>query len=438
MRSSTLISAFALVAACAVAGGPVAGQTPTVVRIGALPIDVSGEPFYAQDLGYFKQAGLDAQITVLNNGAAVAAAILGGAVDIGVSNVISAALGHEKGLPLVMIAPGALYSTKAPTTVCAVAKSSPLVTAKDLNGKILGLPDLSGLPRIAFSSWMEKNGADLSSVKMVEVPFSAIVPALTAGRIDASVLVNPNLQKAIDTGEVRVLANCLDAIAPEFSLSEFYTTKSYAAEHPDVVRRFAEVIARTARWANAHHDESAKILQTWTKSAGRSRRGPLDLCLAPERRRNTTDHRRHRAVQAPERAARRSRAFRAGQRRAGRRRSRSSSSSVRCATTPRINSVHSPVRVPSLIFVHLPEEVGGRAARDCGDFGEPRQLGTVADRAWDRLPATAALDQRLALREAAARDVSDEPRVRVTQPRACRILRQLDDAIAERFGDAAR
>lgn len=266
MRSSALLWGLALAAALVLAGGPVAGQAPAVVRIGALPIDVSGEPFYAQDLGYFKQAGIDAQITILGNGAAVAAAILGGAVDIGVSNVISAAIGHEKGLPLVMIAPGALYSTKAPTTVCAVAKNSPLATAKDLDGKTLGLPDLSGLPRIAFSSWLEKNGGDLSSVKMVEVPFSAIVPALTAGRIDASVLVNPNLQKAIDAGEVRVLSNCLDAIAPEFSLSEFYTTKSFAAAHPDVVRHFAEVIAKTARWANAHHAESAKMLESWTKA----------------------------------------------------------------------------------------------------------------------------------------------------------------------------
>lgn len=266
MRRSAFGFALALVMMLAFAGGPVTGQTETAIRIGALPIDVSGEPFYAQELGFFKEAGLDAKITVLSNGAAVAAAILGGAVDIGVSNVISASLGHEKGLPLVMVAPGALYSSKAPTTVCAVAKNSPVTNAKDLDGKTLGLPDLSGLPRIAFSAWMDKNGGDLTSVKLIEVPFSAIVPALTAGRIDASVLVNPNLQKAVDAGQVRVLANCLDAIAPEFSLSEFYSTKSYAAEHPDVMRRFAEAIAKTARWANAHHRESAKILEQWTKA----------------------------------------------------------------------------------------------------------------------------------------------------------------------------
>lgn len=257
---------FALVVLISCFAGPVVAQTPTAVRVGALPIDVSGEPLYASDLGYFKEAGLDVQVTVLGNGAAVAAALLGGAVDIGVSNIIAAALGHEKGLPLEMIAPGALYSSKAPTTVCAVAKNSPLKTAKDLAGKTVGLPDLSGLPRIAYDAWLEKNGGDLSSVKLVEVPFSAIVPALTSDRIDAAILVDPNLQQAVDAGEVRVLSNCLESIAPQFSLSEFYSTASFAQTHPDIVQKFAAAMAKTARWANAHHAQSARILERWTKA----------------------------------------------------------------------------------------------------------------------------------------------------------------------------
>lgn len=260
------LAVFLLVAALFDAAGSSSAQTLPVIRIAALPIDVSGEPYYAEDMGFFKAAGLDAQVTILPNGAAVTAAVLGGTFDVGTSNVIAAAAAHEKGLSLVLVAPGALYSSKGPTTVCAVAKDSPINSAKDLNGKTVGLPDLFGLPRIAVSAWIEKNGGDLSSLKFVEVPFSAIVPALNAGRIAAGILVNPLLQRAVDAGNARVLANCLDAVAPQFSLSEFYTTGAYAKAHPEILKTFAAVMARTARWANAHQGESGRILAKWTKA----------------------------------------------------------------------------------------------------------------------------------------------------------------------------
>lgn len=262
-----IVFAFMVTAATVFSSGSSSiAQTPEVIRIATLPIDVSAEPFYAKELGFFKAAGLDAQLTILRNGAAVTAAVLGGTFDIGSSNIISASTAHEKGLSLVIVAPGALYSSKAPTTVCTVAKDSPLKNAKDLNGKTVGLPDLFGLPRIAMSAWVDKDGGDLSSIKFVEVPFSVIVPALESQRIDAGVLVNPILQQSVDAGKVRVLANCLDAVAPEFSLAEFYTTGAFANAHPQLLKKFAAVMAQTARWANTHQRESAQILEKWSKA----------------------------------------------------------------------------------------------------------------------------------------------------------------------------
>ena len=247
-------------------GGASSAQTLDSITVASLPIDVSGELFYAKDLGFFKKAGLDAKVTIVSNGAAATASVLGGTFDFGGSQLIAAAQAREKGLSLVIAAPGAVYSSKAPTTVCAVAKDSPITTAKELEGKTVGLPDLFGLPRIAMSAWLQQNGADLSKVKFIEVPFSTVVPALDAGRIDAGVLVNPFLQQAVDAGKARVLSDCLDAVAPRFSISEFYTTAAYAKAHPEIVKKFAAAMAETARWANAHQRESAKILEKWTKA----------------------------------------------------------------------------------------------------------------------------------------------------------------------------
>jgi NitT/TauT family transport system substrate-binding protein len=246
--------------------GSTSAQTLPVLRIAGLPIANGAEAYYAADLGYFKDAGLDAQVTVLANGAAVTAALVGGSFDVGVSSIISASLAYEKGLQLKVVAPGALYESKAPSVACAVAKNSPIATAKDLDGKTFGVPDLGGLPKIAISEWMQKNGADPNSVKLIEVPFSAMVPALQSDRIDAAILVQPLLQRALDAGQARVLSNCFDAVAPQFGIAEFYSTAAYAAAHKQLLHTFSDVIVRAARWANAHPAEAAKIVERWTKA----------------------------------------------------------------------------------------------------------------------------------------------------------------------------
>src|ERR1700733_5237628 len=106
-----LVSAAALLAA----GSSTSAQTPSVIRVAALPIGNSGQAFYAAELGYFKDAGLDVQVTILPNGGAVTAALVGGSFEVGVSSIISASLAHEKGIQLKVVAPGALYESKGPS-----------------------------------------------------------------------------------------------------------------------------------------------------------------------------------------------------------------------------------------------------------------------------------------------------------------------------------
>jgi NitT/TauT family transport system substrate-binding protein len=124
---------------------------------------------------------------------------------------------------------------------------------------------LLNITQVAVNAWLEKNGADTSSVKYVEIPFSGMAPALDAGRIDMGVLVDPDLQEALDAGQTRVLARCYDAVAPTFLVGAFFSTSDYAKAHPDVIRKFVAVMAEAATWANTHQRESAQILEKWTK-----------------------------------------------------------------------------------------------------------------------------------------------------------------------------
>jgi ABC-type nitrate/sulfonate/bicarbonate transport system substrate-binding protein len=84
-----------------------------------------------------------------------------------------------------------------------------------------------------------------------------MVPALEQGRIDAAMLGEPLLtsQKA----DVEVLGNAFAAIAPAWISSVFIVSKAWAAANPDATSRFVAAMRETARWANTHHAETAKI-----------------------------------------------------------------------------------------------------------------------------------------------------------------------------------
>jgi NitT/TauT family transport system substrate-binding protein len=265
VRRTFLTAALLGIAAVTAAAMPGGAQSPVALKIATTPIDIGAQPFYAQDEGFFKNAGISADTQIISNGGAITAAVVGGSVDIAQSNIVSLATAHEKGLDLVLIAPAGAYSSKDATTALVVAKNSPIKTGKDLNGKTFAGNGLKNITQIGAFAWMSKNGGDTSTAKFVEMPFSNMPAALTAGRIDAAVMAEPDLSAALADGSVRVLANCYDAIANNFLIGAWFTTASWAKAHPDAVKRFQQAMIKTSEWANKNQAASGAILTKYTK-----------------------------------------------------------------------------------------------------------------------------------------------------------------------------
>jgi NitT/TauT family transport system substrate-binding protein len=261
----SVLAASALCAIVTLTSLPGGTQEAVKLTIATTPIDIGAEPFYAQDEGFFKNAGIDATIQIISNGGAITAAVVGGSVDIAQSNIVSLATAHEKGLDLVIIAPAGAYSSKSPTTALVVAKNSPIKTAKDLDGKTIAGNGLKNITQVGAFAWMSKNGGDPSTTKFTELPFSQMSTALTAGRVDAAVLPEPELSSALADGSVRVLGNCYDGIANNFLIGAWFTTTAWAKAHPDAVKRFQQAMIKTANWANKNQTASGAILTKYTK-----------------------------------------------------------------------------------------------------------------------------------------------------------------------------
>jgi NitT/TauT family transport system substrate-binding protein len=253
----SLVRVCAALLAVVLAGVPYAARAQeSAMKVATIPIDTGAEAFYALDQGFFKKNGLDVSIERITNGPAIAAAVASGAVDVGFSNLVSLAIAFKKGLPITLIAAAGMYSTKAPTTTCMVALNSPIKSAKDLNG-------IKNIGEFAPRAWIDKNGGDSSTVKFVEMPFPDMAGALTQGRIDAAVMAEPTMTES--KGQSRFFANCYDGIGPSYMIGAYFATTSWAAAHPDLVRKFQASMRDTAIWANKNPQLSAVILARESK-----------------------------------------------------------------------------------------------------------------------------------------------------------------------------
>ena len=219
--------------------------------------------YYAQDLGYFKDAGLDVHITPMTNSGAIIAAIAGGGGDIGNAVVGSVADARSKGIPVLFIAPAGLYDAKSPTAALVTSKDSPIKKAADLTGKVVAVSGLNDLTYFATRAWIDKNGGNSAAVKFVELPFPAMAAAVEQHRVDAAYDIEPFLTAG--AGNCTSSARAGESVAPRYQATGWIASESWLQSHADLALRFATAIHRTAVWANAHHKESAAILLKFLK-----------------------------------------------------------------------------------------------------------------------------------------------------------------------------
>jgi NitT/TauT family transport system substrate-binding protein len=249
--SAALLSAAAL--------GRVAAAADPVVRIATLPLDASGCCYYADDQGFYKAQHIDAQIQTIPNGGAIVSAVASNAVDIGFTNMVSAATAFSHGVPITIVAPGSLDLEEAPTSALVVPQSSTIMSARDFEGKTVAVNGIKNITQIAAQTWIDKNGGDSSKVKFVEMPFPPMIEALAAGRIDGAVVVEPFVAEAKKAS--RVVADAFAAIGPRLLIGCWIAQPAWAKANPGSVATFARAMARAADWANANRPASALILE---------------------------------------------------------------------------------------------------------------------------------------------------------------------------------
>ena len=145
-----------------------------------------------------------------------------------------------------------------------VLKDGPIKEPKDLEGKTIAVNTLNNVCEVTIKASLEKKGVDVSKLKFSEVPFPDMNAALEAKRVDGACAVEPFVSQG-KAGKAKGIDPFYVNTAPDLTVATYFTSKQYAEQNPDVIKRFVKAMNKSLEYAQSHPDEVRQVLTEYTE-----------------------------------------------------------------------------------------------------------------------------------------------------------------------------
>ena len=224
-------------------------------------------PFWvAQQQGFFAKAGLDPTLSVIQN-ISTLPPVLGKQFDIALSTPTLVIASNKQGIPVSWVSGTSVSSKQTNQTaadgsegVVMASKASGITKPSQLAGKTIGVLNEAGTLHIATKYWLQENGVDLNSLKVVQVDGPSQADQLSSGRVDAVETVSPFSAQVAAVGGTEVgypYRSLSDTIAPLC----FASQTAWAKQHAGEIAGFKKALQQGIDWVKAHDSRARKILQ---------------------------------------------------------------------------------------------------------------------------------------------------------------------------------
>ncbi|SAK76601.1 transport protein [Caballeronia hypogeia] len=259
MKRRTFIASGAVLASGAFSGMPLAfaqgkpEQTKVSVAVGGknlfyyLPLTI------AERRNYFKDEGLDVEISDFAGGAKALQAAVGGSAD-----VVSGAFEHT----LLLQAKNQYFREfvlqgRAPQIVLAVSKKTMpnYKSVADLKGKKIGVTAPGSSTSIMASFVLAQAGLKATDVSFIGVGAGAgAIAALESGQIDAIANLDPVMTKLDRAGEIRIvsdtrtLADTVKVFGGNMPAGCLYASQSFITKNPNTTQALTNAMVRALKW----------------------------------------------------------------------------------------------------------------------------------------------------------------------------------------------
>jgi NitT/TauT family transport system substrate-binding protein len=251
--------------AAAILGFVCQAGAQTKLRLGILPFSESLGAVLAAKQGYFKDEGIEVEMTKFNGGPLMLPVLQAGKLDIAFTNTISTLQALAQGMDATILAPGAKARGQAPDATSALlVLNGPIHTVKDLEGKRIAINVINSTAWMYVIALLDKNGVDRTKVHFVEVPFPQMNEPLLNNQVDAIFQVEPFRTVIQDTGKVNALAYPYVDVQPNADITQYIALTSWVDKNKELAKRFAQAVIKGAQFANTYESETREVNQQFT------------------------------------------------------------------------------------------------------------------------------------------------------------------------------
>ena len=229
------------------------------VRVGLAAVyPPYGITYAAQELGFYKDGGLDVEITSFSSGPVAQEALAAGAIDIITISPPGAAVAISKGVgERIVSSTGDLTPAG---WMLAVPASSPIKNLADMDGKTVGISSKASTTDF-LALWAARHG----NIKIKTVPLGTpgVLPALKAKQVDAAILWPLVSYHALIDGDYRSITDfgtAMDPVLPDV----WGASTGMVEKHPDVIKRWLTANSKAIVYMQEHEDWTLAFLKRYT------------------------------------------------------------------------------------------------------------------------------------------------------------------------------
>lgn len=238
-------------------------ESTKITLVGVRDAQISSQQIIADKLGYFKEEGLDVTSQLIESGPDIGPMVSGGSAPISIQTNFMDIILKSNGIGVKIVAPLAQI---AGTQAVVGSKDLELKSAKDLEGKTIGIPNGADV-KIAIDNMAKELGVDASKIKYVNLAPSDAVVALEKGDIDAMAAWEPFITKGIQAGG-HFLFSGTKADLPEkqgdvnwMSVhTTIQVTDDYLEKNPNTIKAVLRALNKATAYINDNREEAIKIL----------------------------------------------------------------------------------------------------------------------------------------------------------------------------------
>jgi NitT/TauT family transport system substrate-binding protein len=249
----------ALAGAALCLAATLANADPIKVNVGFVPAGDWVPALVAKEKGFFDKRGLDVTLTKVAIISNVPAALVSGSLHIGVSTPTVLIDAVDSGLDLAAIAGGTRF-VKNPAIFSVVVRNGLAVkTAKDLEGKRVGVPGMRSIADVLLRKWLMDQGVQPSKVNLVEASFPQMKDLLKGGTLDAVAVLEPFRSRIVADQTGFRLADYVAEVNPDLLGGVWVARKSWLAANPKAADAFREALVEAIAFMGKNAEEAKAI-----------------------------------------------------------------------------------------------------------------------------------------------------------------------------------